>query len=163
MTRRELLQTAVAAGSVVGRATRLPVTAIAHQIQQVGQDRTTSASVALTLARFLNRTKFGDLPPLAVEHAKMIIASTFASAAPGSLIDSARILRELAKEHGGKPEATVWFDGGKLPVHEAARVNAMLSDAAASDDSDIRNTAHEGTTLTSAGMAIASRVSKVVA
>ena len=90
MTRRELLQTAVAAGSVVGRATRLPVTAIAHQIQQVGQDRTTSASVALTLARFLNRTKFGDLPPLAIEHAKMILASTYASAAPGSLIGSAR-------------------------------------------------------------------------
>ena len=157
MTRRELLQRAVAAGSVVGTAARLPVTAIAHQIQQVGQDRTASASVALTLARFLNRTKFGDLPPLAIEHAKMIIASTYASAAPGSLIGSARIVRELAKEHGGKPEATIWFDGAKLPVHETARVNALLSDAAASDDSDIRNTAHEGTTLTSAGMAIAER------
>jgi 2-methylcitrate dehydratase PrpD len=157
MTRRELLQRAVAAGSVVGTAARLPVTAIAHQISQVGQDRTASASVALTLARFLNRTKFGDLPPLAIEHAKMIIASTYASAAPGSLIGSARSVRELAKESGGKPEATIWFDGTKLPVHEAARVNAMLSDAAASDDSDIRNTAHEGTTLTSAGMAIAER------
>jgi 2-methylcitrate dehydratase PrpD len=157
MTRRELLQSAVAAGSVVGTATRLPVTAIAHQIQQVGQDRTASASVALTLARFLNRTKFADLPPLAIEHAKMILASTYASAAPGSLIGSARIVRELAKEHGGKPEATIWFDGAKLPVHETARVNALLSDAAASDDSDIRNTAHEGTTLTSAGMAIAER------
>jgi 2-methylcitrate dehydratase PrpD len=157
MTRRELLRSAVAAGSVVGTAARLPVMAIAHQISQVGQDRTAPASVALTLARFLNRTKFGDLPPLAIEHAKMIIASTYASAAPGSLIGSARIVRDLAKEHGGKPEATIWFDGAKLPVHETARVNAMLSDAAASDDSDIRNTAHEGTTLTSAGMAIAER------
>jgi 2-methylcitrate dehydratase PrpD len=68
---------------------------------------------------------------------------------------SARILRDLAKEHGGKPQATIWFDGTKLPVHEVARVNAVLSDAAASDDSDIRNTAHEGTTLAAAGLAVA--------
>ena len=31
-------------------------------------------------------------------------------------IDSARILRQLAKEQGGKPEATIWFDGTKVPV-----------------------------------------------
>jgi 2-methylcitrate dehydratase PrpD len=155
MTRRQLLRGALAAGSLVGTAARLPVTVIAQQPQQ--GDATRLPGVALRLARFVNRTKFGDLPPLAIEHAKMIIASTFASAAPGSLIGSARIVRELAKEQGGRPEATVWFDGAKLPVHEAARVNAMLSDAAASDDSDIRNTAHEGTTLTSAGMAIAER------
>ena len=157
MTRRELLQGAFAAGGLAGTAARLPVRAIARQTQRDDRDRSAPTSVALTLARFLNRTNFADLPPLAIEHAKMIIASTFASAAPGSLIGSARIVRELAKEHGGKPEATIWFDGAKLPVHETARVNALLSDAAASDDSDIRNTAHEGTTLTSAGMAIAER------
>ena len=99
-----------------------------------------------------------DLPPKAIEHAKMILASTFASAAPGSLIDSARILRDLAKEQGGKPEAPIWFEGTRLPAREAARVNAGLSDAAASDDSDIRNTAHEGTTLAAAGLAVAERV-----
>src|SRR6185369_614441 len=59
--------------------------------------------------------------------------------------------------HAGRAEATIWFDGTKLPAVEAARVNAVLSDAAASDDSDIRNTAHEGTTLASAGLAIAER------
>ena len=37
-------------------------------------------------------------------------------------------------------------------------MNAGLSDAAASDDSDIRNTAHEGTTLAAAGLAVAERV-----
>jgi hypothetical protein len=44
-----------------------------------------------------------------------------------------------------------------VPVSDAARVNAILSDAAASDDSDIRNTAHEGTTLAAAGLAISER------
>jgi 2-methylcitrate dehydratase PrpD len=120
--------------------------------------RAASPNLALRLAQLLNRTRFTDLPPGAIEHAKMIVASTLASAASGSLIDSARIVRDLAKERGGKPEATVWFDGVKLPVADAARVNAMLSDAAASDDSDLRNVAHTGTTLTAVGLAIGERV-----
>ena len=74
------------------------------------------ADSTLALARFLNHTAYRDFPPKAIEHAKMILASTFASAATGSVIDSARILRQLAKEQGGKPEATIWFDGTKVPV-----------------------------------------------
>jgi 2-methylcitrate dehydratase PrpD len=151
--RRALLHGALAAGGMWMTAA-VPVHAFARQ-QLVGGGRTAPASSALKLAQFLNKTRYRDLPPKAVEHAKMIIASTLASAAPGSLIGSARILRDLAKEHGGKPDATIWFDGTKLPVHEVARVNAVLSDAAASDDSDIRNTAHAGTTLASAGLAVA--------
>jgi 2-methylcitrate dehydratase PrpD len=109
------------------------------------------------LARVFNRIRFADLSPMAIKHAKMLIASTLASAAPGSLIGSSRIVRDLAKEQGGRPEATVWFDGTKLPLTETARVNAMLSDAAASDDSDLRNVAHTGTTLVATGLAIAER------
>ena len=152
--RRSFLQTALTAGVVLGTASPLSVLA-----RQAGRDGAPAkpSNNTLTLARFLNRTQYDDLPRQAFEHAKMIIASTLASAASGSLLGSARILRELAKENGGKPEATIWFDGTRIPVSEAARVNAALSDAAASDDSDIRNTAHEGTTLASAGLAIAER------
>ena len=112
------------------------------------------APLALRLARLFNRVQYTDLPPAAIKHAKVIIASTLASAAPGTEIDSARIIRDLAKEAGGKPEASIWFDGAKLPLTAAARVNAMFSDAAASDDSDLRNVAHTGTCLTAAGLAI---------
>jgi 2-methylcitrate dehydratase PrpD len=156
LTRRDLLRGAFAAAGIGGMVAGSPIAIFARQAQQDDRSQASPAS-ALTLARFLNRTKFSDLPSVAIEHAKMIIASTLASAAPGSLIDSARIVRELAKQHGGRPDATVWFDGTKLPLHEVARVNAMLSDAAASDDSDIRNTAHHGTTLASTGLAIAER------
>src|SRR5262245_30837977 len=144
MTRRELLRISV--GGVLGVAAERPVRGFGA-----------SPNLALRLAQFLNRTRFDDLPPKAVEHAKMIIASTLASAAPGSLIDSARIVRELAKERGGKSEATVWYDGARLPVDQVARVNAMFSDAAASDDSDLRNVAHTGTTLVATGLAIGER------
>jgi 2-methylcitrate dehydratase PrpD len=88
----------------------------------------------------------------------MLIASTIASAAWGSGIASAAIMRALAREHGGTPEATLWFDAGaRLPVAEAARVNAVMSDAAASDDSDLRNIVHAGTTLVATALAMAER------
>ena len=81
-----------------------------------------AAPLALALARLFARTTFADLPPLAIKHAKIILASTLASAAPGSVIGSARIVRDLAKEQGGQPEATIWYDGAKLPIAQAARV-----------------------------------------
>jgi 2-methylcitrate dehydratase PrpD len=158
LTRRELLA-ALAVGPIAGRRDGSAAPAVFGGHLQLAQQnqRATTPSLALTLARWLTAMRFGELPPLAIDRAKMIIASTLASAASGSLIGSARIVRDLAKERGGKPEATVWFDGAKLPVSDTARVNAMLSDAAASDDSDLRNVAHTGTTVTSTGLAVSER------
>ncbi|MEO8256677.1 MAG: MmgE/PrpD family protein [Acidobacteriota bacterium] len=153
--RRDLLRGAVATAGALGLGAIVPRHVAAQR--GAGGPNGAPADSTLALARFLNKTAYRDFPPKAIEHAKMILASTFASAAMGSVIDSARIVRQLAKEQGGKPEATIWFDGTKLPAVEAARVNAILSDAAASDDSDIRNTAHEGTTLAAAGLAVGER------
>jgi 2-methylcitrate dehydratase PrpD len=115
-------------------------------------------SMAGELARFLTSTRVDDVPPLALERARMAIASTIASAAMGASIVSSRIVRELGKERGGTPEATVWFDGQhKLPVAETARVNAVTSDAAASDDSDLRSIAHIGTIVSTVAIATAER------
>ena len=129
MTRRGFLQSALAARVVAGGWRAGPAGVFAMQAGRGGA-RVTPANNTLTLARFLNRARYDDLPRQAVEHAKMIIASTLASAAPGSLIGSARILRDLAKADGGTPEASIWFDGTRLPAPAAARVNAALSDAA---------------------------------
>jgi 2-methylcitrate dehydratase PrpD len=115
-------------------------------------------TVARSLAEFLTQVSCVDLPPQAVDHAAMLIASTIASAALGSGIGSSTIVRALARERGGTPEASIWFDAGpKLPVADAARVNAVMSDAAASDDSDLRNIVHAGTTLVSTSLAMAER------
>jgi hypothetical protein len=115
-------------------------------------------TVAGELATFLTRVGPADLPPQAIDHAAMLIASTLASAALGAGIDSSTIIRDLARERGGVAEASLWFDAGpKLPVAEAAQVNAVMSDAAASDDSDLRNIVHAGTTLAAAGLAMAER------
>ena len=142
LTRRKLVQRALAG---------MALTAISRRSMFA---QAAPAPLALALARSLNRTQFAGLPPVAITNAKMILASTLASAASGTMIRSAQIVRDLAKERGGRADSTVWFDGTKLPVTEVARVNAMLSDAAASDDSDLRNVAHVGTSLTAVGLAI---------
>jgi 2-methylcitrate dehydratase PrpD len=111
-------------------------------------------TVARDLADFLSRTTVADLPSQALDYAAMLIAS----AAAGRHIESARIVRELAMERGGRAEASLWFEpGARTSVAEAAQVNAVMSDAAASDDSDLRNIVHAGTPCTAVSLAVAER------
>ena len=69
-------------------------------------------SIASELARFVTGTKTAELPALALERARMVIASTIASAAMGKNITSSQIIRALAIEKAGAAEATVWFAAG---------------------------------------------------
>jgi 2-methylcitrate dehydratase PrpD len=117
-----------------------------------------STPLAETLAGFVTRTGYGDLPALALERAKMSLASTIASAAAGTSIRSAQILREIEVEAGGAPEASVWFSPARLPARGAACVNAVCSDAAASDDSDLRSIAHIGTIISTTSVALAEKL-----
>jgi 2-methylcitrate dehydratase PrpD len=113
-------------------------------------------SAARDLANFLVGVTASELPPQVLDHAAMLVASTIASAAMGSGIESAGIIKDMARSLGGSPRASVWFDGGaKLPVVNAAQVNAVMSDAAASDDSDLRTIVHCGTPLVATALAAA--------
>jgi len=115
-------------------------------------------TVAERLAEFIIETKSKDLPERTIDYATMVIASTLASAAFGRNIESARIIRAIEVERGGRPDASVWFESAvKLPVAGAARANALMSDAAASDDSDLRNIVHCGTPLTATSLAVAEK------
>jgi 2-methylcitrate dehydratase PrpD len=115
-------------------------------------------TVARQLADFLVRISAADLEHRALDYAAMLIASTIASAAAGRQISTARVIRDLAHERGGRGEASTWFDARtRIPLTDAAQVNAVMSDAAASDDSDLRNIIHAGTPLTAVSLAIAER------
>ncbi len=118
----------------------------------------------MSLARDFARTYAGKtaagLPDQALDYAAMLIASTFASAVFGTGIESAKITKALAFQPGGVEEASVWYDGRKLPVAAAARVNAVMSDSAASDDSDLRNIVHPGTPLTATTLALGEKLGR---
>lgn len=114
--------------------------------------------LALQLAEFATETKAPVIPLEALERAKMSLASTVASAAMGQEIPSARIIRDLDLLNGGTSDATIWFVGKKLPAVAAARVNAVASDAAASDDSDLRSIAHIGTIVSTTSIALGEKL-----
>lgn len=111
-------------------------------------------TITQTLAAFATGIPADAIPAQAIERAKMSLASTIASAAMGYGIDSARILRSLELEEGGAGQAAVWFDASRLPLTRAVRVNAVASDAAASDDSDLRSIAHIGTIVSTTAVAL---------
>lgn len=75
-------------------------------------------------------------------------------------IPSARTIRQLELEDGGAPQASVWFGGSRLPLSRAARVNAIASDAAAFDDSDLRSIAHIGTIVSATSVAFAEHLNR---
>ena len=88
-------------------------------------------TVARELADFVEQTTFRDLPAVAVERAKMVLVRELACVALGSEIASARILRVLAEECGGAPEASLWFASVPiLPLADVARANAAMRQAA---------------------------------
>lgn len=112
-------------------------------------------ALAQDLAAFVTGPSSRQIPALAFERAKMSLVSTVASAAAGVAIPSARMVRALECAAGGTEEATVWFSRTRLPARSAARCNAMASDAAASDDSDMRSIAHIGTIVSASALAVA--------
>jgi 2-methylcitrate dehydratase PrpD len=120
--------------------------------------QTSQLTLAQTLGAFAAQYPSGHLPALALERAKMSLASTFSSAAQGVTIDSARIIRELECSLVQQGTSSLWFAQGRLPPDRAARVNALASDAAASDDSDMRSIAHIGTIVSTTGVAMAERL-----
>ena len=119
----------------------------------MGTDITNSPTVAQQLARFVTQAVKSDLPSRHFELAKMVVASTLASAARGYRIGSVEAFRKLALESGGTPEATLWFDGTKVPAAAAAGVNNASSDAPGMDDTCLLLIGHFGGPSTAAALA----------
>jgi len=113
-----------------------------------------SKPLTLSLAEFVVHTPRSAISEMALERARMSLASTVASAAMGFGIESASIIRKLELNNGGAGLASLWFTGTKLPLAAAVRVNAVASDAAASDDSDLRSIAHIGTIASTTAVAL---------
>jgi 2-methylcitrate dehydratase PrpD len=119
-------------------------------------DRSQKA-VARRLAENVASIRFDDLPREAVDNAAMLVASTVASAALGTHIESARSFRKMVLDRsGGSNQCSAWFEPDlRFSLVDAVRLNAVRSSAAASDDSDLRNIIHLGTPATTAAIAAA--------
>jgi 2-methylcitrate dehydratase PrpD len=119
----------------------------------MGTDTTTGPTVAQQLARFVTMAAKEDLPARHLELARMVVASTLASAARGYRIGCVESFRRLALESGGTPDATLWFNGTRVPAAVAAGVNNASSDAPGMDDTCLLLIGHFGGPSTAAALA----------
>ena len=116
-----------------------------------------SGPIAGRLAAFLSSVRFESLPAAMIEHTKMAVADTFASAMAGDGSPSVHIVRRLAARGRGA-EASLWGRAdGKVSAVDAARANAVMADAMAFDESHMGTIAHVSGVTVPAAIALAER------
>jgi 2-methylcitrate dehydratase PrpD len=79
-----------------------------------------------TLAQFVTKTQFVDLPHSLIEDLKIIVLDTFAAAFVGTVQPRARMVVEMVRALGGRAEASVVHHGWQTDISRAALANGAL-------------------------------------
>jgi 2-methylcitrate dehydratase PrpD len=103
------------------------------------------------------RTRFADLPPVAVAKAKTFLLDTLGVGIAGRTGAHAEAIARLAAAWGKGQEATCWLDGARLAAGSAAVVNAYLIHCLEFDCVHEGAVVHPMATLVSALLAWAER------
>ncbi len=108
------------------------------------------------LAAALAASRYDDLPPDVVDHAKRAVMDWLASALGGSIEKPARLAQEIAEGFGRSYEATV-FAGGRASAPAAAFANGVASHILELDDVHEGSTLHAAAPIVPAALAVAER------
>ena len=149
LTRRTLLQSAFAAGGLLGIGAAMPFPLGARQTRPGGAQRTDpAASISRQFARWVVDLRYEDLPAEVVDRAKGLTLQALASALLGSQLPAGRQAIELVTlEEGGVPNgATVMVDGRRATKAGAVFANAELILAGGKWDT-FRMLTHPGTCI----------------
>ncbi|GAB1476332.1 MmgE/PrpD family protein [Bacillota bacterium] len=82
-------------------------------------------TIAQKFAEVVQETKFDNLPPYAVEHAKKLTLDVLGSMIGTRKVITSKIAREISEELGGPEEATIVGSGLKVNAPNAAFANAI--------------------------------------
>lgn len=110
---------------------------------------------AAVLARFACGLRLEGLPASVVDAAKINLFDTLACAAAGSGAPGVAEARDLAREWGGKGQATILGFGDAVPAHHAAWVNGTMAHARDYDDTHDAAVLHAGVSVVPAALAAA--------
>jgi 2-methylcitrate dehydratase PrpD len=114
------------------------------------------APVSRTLADFLARTTWSDLPPSAVSDTRRSILDWLGSAMAGSIEAPARIARQVVAGLGACDESTI-FSGRRASAAAAALANGVASHILELDDIHKGSTVHAAAPVIPAALAVAER------
>jgi len=107
------------------------------------------------LARFAVETSYRSFPKPVIHQAKRCFLDLLGVALGGSKQPLGNILVKLAKDFGGKPQATVLGYGLKTNVMNAALVNGAIAHALDYDDTHIYSIGHPSAPVIPAILAVA--------
>ena len=79
--------------------------------------------------KFICKTKFSDLPPIMLEVIKKQVLTIIGTTIGGASAEGCDTVVKLARELGGKEEASILIYGGKVPAQQAAFVNGTMARA----------------------------------
>jgi 2-methylcitrate dehydratase PrpD len=80
-------------------------------------------------AEYVCRAGYADLPAAAVDLVKDQVLAVVGALIGGASEEGCETVVNLARELGGKSEATILVHGGKVPAHQAAFVNGLMARA----------------------------------
>ena len=114
-----------------------------------------SQGAAERLAEFAVELRYGGLPPGAQAAVKTHLLDTLGVALAAREVASSRSLTQVASRWGGRPDATVWTDGRRLPSPAAALVNGTLCHTLEFDDTHLESITHPSACVVPAALAVA--------
>lgn len=116
-----------------------------------------TTTIAEQLAAFTELLDGKALPDDVQRMTRWCLLDWFGSAVAGAKAKPTAILLDVARELGGRPEATLLPDGSKTSAPLAAMVNAGASHVVEMDDLHMQAVFHPGATIIPAALAVAER------
>jgi 2-methylcitrate dehydratase PrpD len=113
------------------------------------------ADYAAEFADFSSRLSIDRMPAEVIAAAKTNLFDTLACATAGISAGGVKDMTRLVVDWGGKPEASIWCTGERVPAHHAAWVNGMMAHARDYDDTHDEAVLHAGVSVIPAAIAAA--------
>ena len=113
---------------------------------------------AVELAAFARRLRYQDIPETVVTDAKLRFMDTLGVCVLSSRLEFAQPVLAVAREQGGRPEATLIGLGDCVPATQAALVNGLLAHGAEYDDTDAGSGIHPSCFTVTTALAMAERL-----
>ena len=109
------------------------------------------------LSDFVSRLKFSDIPVEVIDKAKLHLLDIIGISLACTELEYAKIVSQVMREQGGKPECTVIGFGDLLPVSTAALINGSLAHGMDFDDTHLKSGVHVSASVVPASLAVGER------
>ena len=104
-------------------------------------------TISRLLSRNLLNLQFKELPAAAVEKAKICIFDALTSVFGGCAMPVSLAAIEVSKKMKGNTEASIWIDGERTSVADAAFANTALAHSLLQEDTHILSQSHPGSVV----------------